>query len=69
MSVPSTRLIEITIAPDGKTKVETKGFHGGECRGASRLLEQALGRQASEQLTAEYFSVGASQAESQRQIE
>lgn len=69
MSVPTTKMIEITIAPNGQTKVETKGFTGGECREASRLIEQALGRQASEQLTAEYYSVVASQTESQHQIE
>jgi len=59
--------IEITIAPDGQTKVETKGFQGGECREASRLIERALGQQASEQLTAEFYAVDTSQAESQRQ--
>lgn len=49
------KLIEIIVAPNGQTRVETKGFQGGECREASRLLEQALGRQTSEQPTAEYF--------------
>jgi len=69
MSIPTTKVIEITIAPNGQTKVETKGFHGGECRDASRLIEQTLGRQASEQLTAEFYSVANSHAESQHQVE
>lgn len=69
MSIPTTKVIEITIATDGQIKVETKGFHGGECHKASRLIEQALGQQASEQLTAEFYSVANSQAESQHQVE
>ena len=47
--------IEITVSPDGETRVETKGFSGASCRSASRALEQALGSQAEEQLTREYF--------------
>lgn len=46
--------IEITIGPKGETKVETKGFTGGECREASRFVEQALGRRTGERLTAEF---------------
>ena len=67
MSVPTLRLIEITIAPDGQSKVETQGFTGGECREAGRLIERALGRQVSEQLTAEYYSVDTSQSDQQQE--
>ena len=49
-----TRTIEIIVAPNGETKVETKGFAGSECRDASRFIEQALGQQTGEQLTAEF---------------
>jgi hypothetical protein len=49
-----TQVIEITIAPDGQTKLETKGFTGASCRDASRFIEQALGQQVGEQLTAEF---------------
>jgi hypothetical protein len=49
------KVIEITIGPKGETRVETRGFTGGACREASRFLEQALGRRASEQLTAEFY--------------
>jgi hypothetical protein len=48
--------IEITIAPDGKSQVETKGFAGAECREASRFIEQALGRQENEQLTRDFYA-------------
>ena len=49
------KTIEITVDPKGGTKVETKGFTGGECREASRFVEQALGARTAEQLTAEFY--------------
>ena len=51
------RIIEIVISPNGQTQVETKGFTGAECRDASKFIEQALGKQTSEQLTAEFHQV------------
>ena len=48
------KTIEITVSPTGETKVETKGFTGGECREASKFVEQALGQRTAEQLTAEF---------------
>ena len=48
------KTIEITVSPTGETKVETRGFAGGECREASRFVEQALGARTAEQLTAEF---------------
>jgi hypothetical protein len=48
------KIIEITVDPSGRTKVETKGFTGGECRQASRFLEQALGARLAETLTAAF---------------
>ena len=50
------KLIEITVAPDGQTRAETKGFAGGECRQASDFLEKALGQRTSEQLTGEFYA-------------
>jgi hypothetical protein len=50
------RLIEITVAPDGGTRVETKGFAGSACREASAVVEQALGPRAGEQLTSEFYT-------------
>jgi hypothetical protein len=48
------KTIEITISPTGESKVETKGFSGGECREASRFVEEALGERTAEQLTTEF---------------
>jgi hypothetical protein len=48
------KTIEITVDPKGQSKIETKGFAGSECRNASRFLEEALGCQSSETLTAEF---------------
>ncbi|HBL41904.1 MAG TPA: hypothetical protein DDZ90_00745 [Planctomycetaceae bacterium] len=49
-----TRIIEITVATDGQTRVETRGFSGAGCREASRFIETALGKRTEEQLTAEF---------------
>jgi hypothetical protein len=48
--------IEITIAPDGNSTVETKEFTGATCRGASQWIERALGEAAREQLTHEFHA-------------
>ena len=48
------KTIDIIIAPNGETKIETKGFAGPSCRAASQFLEHALGTRVSEQLTAEF---------------
>ena len=50
------KLIEITVAPDGQIRSETKGFAGAECQQASAFLEKMLGRRVSEQLTAEFYA-------------
>ena len=47
--------IEVTVSPQGETRVETKGFAGSSCRQASQFLEQALGAIVSEKLTPEYY--------------
>ena len=49
--------IEIIVAPNGETRVETKGFAGNQCQEASRFIERALGQQSNEQLTAEFHEV------------
>jgi Protein of unknown function (DUF2997) len=48
------KTIEITVDPKGRSRVETRGFAGGECREASRFVEQALGTRSAETLTAEF---------------
>jgi hypothetical protein len=49
------KIIRVIVGPKGETKVETKGFSGGDCREASRFIEQALGQPVSEQLTSEFY--------------
>jgi len=46
--------IEIIVAPDGQSRIETHGFFGSDCRTASRLLEQALGQSTAEQIKPEF---------------
>jgi hypothetical protein len=48
------KTIEIILDSKGQTRVETRGFSGGECREASRFLEQALGSRSGETFTAEF---------------
>lgn len=47
--------IEITVDPQGQTRVEIRGFTGGGFREASRFLEQALGRRTAETLTDAFY--------------
>ena len=49
------KIIEITIDSKGQSKIETRGFTGGECREASKFIEQALGQLTSEKLSAEFY--------------
>ena len=49
------KIILITVDTAGRSKVETRGFTGGECREASRFIEQALGQRTDEKLTAEFY--------------
>ena len=59
------KIIEIIIAPNGQSTVETKGFTGSECRDASRFIEQAIGQQTNEILKSEFHQA----ANSQQQIQ
>ena len=47
-------IIEIIVTSKGETKITTKGFAGSSCRDAGKFIEQALGQQTGEQLTAEF---------------
>ena len=49
-----SRVIEVTVSPQGETTIQTKGYAGGDCRQASRFLEQSLGVVAAERTTAEF---------------
>ena len=49
------KTIHIIVSPEGKTKVETKGFVGSECVQASQYIEQALGSRNLERKTSEFY--------------
>jgi hypothetical protein len=49
-----SRIIEVTVSPQGETTIQTKGYAGGDCLQASKFLEQALGVVANEHKTAEF---------------
>ena len=51
------QIIEVIVSPQGEARVEAKGFVGSSCRQASQFLEQALGVQSSEQLTAAFLKL------------
>ena len=50
-----SRTIEIIVAPNGQSQVQTKGFTDSSCRQASQFIEKALGQRTSEQLTADFY--------------
>jgi len=58
---PLNRTIEIIIAPDGSSRLETKGFLGADCRDASRFIEQALGQPTLEVLKSEFHQVASNE--------
>ena len=60
------KIIEITVSPTGQTQVQTKGFAGGECREASRFVEESLGQRISETLTAEFHQSAQQQQQEQQ---
>ena len=63
-----SKVIEIIVSPKGETTVQTRGFTGGECREASKFVEQALGQRTGERLTSEFYaSQSVAQQASQRQ--
>jgi hypothetical protein len=49
------KIIVLTVDSKGQSKVETRGFTGGECREASKFIEQALGQKTAETLTAAFY--------------
>ena len=53
--------IEVVVAPNGETRVETKGFSGASCRAASEFIERALGNSTSERLKPEFYQTAQAQ--------
>jgi hypothetical protein len=60
MKSDTIKTIEVTVAIDGRTQVETKGFVGNSCQAASRFLREALGLCVAEQLSHEFHSCASS---------
>ena len=60
------KTIEITVSPTGQTQVATKGFTGGECREASKFVEEALGHRVNETLTTEFHQSNSQQVVQQQ---
>lgn len=56
-----SKTIEIIVAPNGQTRVETKGFVGSDCRQASQFIERALGQQTDELLKSEFYQTATTQ--------
>ena len=50
------RLIEVTVSPQGETKIQTKGYEGPHCQEASKSLEQSLGLVTADQKTSEFYA-------------
>lgn len=48
------KTIEIIVAADGSSVVETNGFVGSECQQASRFVEVAIGERVDERLKPEF---------------
>lgn len=55
------KYIEIIVASDGSSRMETKGFAGPGCLEASRFLEQALGKVEADVRTAEFYQAAPQQ--------
>ena len=61
------KTIDVIVAPDGSSRVQTNGFTGPQCKEASRFLEQALGTIQSEQLTADFYRTQSTETQQARQ--
>ncbi len=56
-----SQTIEVVVAPNGETRVETRGFTGASCRTASEFIERALGASTGERLKPEFYQTTQSQ--------
>ncbi len=50
-----SRVIEVTVSPQGEATVQTKGYAGSACLEASRSLEAALGSALRDTKTPEFY--------------
>lgn len=51
--------VHVTIAPDGKVSLETKGFKGAECEEELKSVEKAIGKVQKRKRTKEYYEATA----------
>lgn len=49
------KTIDVTVSPEAKMTVETKGFTGAACQAATKQLEDLLFANKEERKTAEYY--------------
>lgn len=61
------KTIEIIVTPSGATTLQTTGFSGPSCRDASKFLEEALGQQAGERLTSEFYQAAQAETRNRQQ--
>ena len=62
-----SRIIEMTVSPNGETSIQTKGIAGSDCLQASKWLEQALGITTSDRKTGEFYQTNQTEQQIQQQ--
>ena len=60
------KIIEVIVSPTGETTVQTRGYAGGDCLQASKFIEQALGKVATDVKTPEFYQSQSQQQEIQQ---
>ena len=50
--------VDVIISPQGDVKVEAQGYSGSSCTEATKFITEALGKQVSEEKTADYYKQG-----------
>ena len=61
------KTIEVIVASDGSSRVETNGFSGSSCQQASEFLEQALGSRQNERLKSDFYQTEVTENQQARQ--
>ena len=61
------KTIDVIVAPDGSSRVETNGFTGSDCRQASEFLRQALGSPTTEHLKPDFFQTEVTEQQQARE--
>jgi hypothetical protein len=61
------RIIEVIVSPTGETRLQTRGYSGGDCLQASKFLEQALGVTSSDTKSAEFYEASGNEQRVQQE--